>query len=73
MPAFFVWSRPSYVVVIDAVSEHEAAQAFLELPVIGTPERDVPPDCFVEPVLANEAPQSGTIAQFWVAIDGSPI
>ena len=39
MPAYFVWSKPSLVVVIEAASEQDAAEAFIELPMTTTRER----------------------------------
>ena len=39
MPAYFVWSKPSLVVVIKADSEQDAAEAFVELPMTTTRER----------------------------------
>ena len=44
MPDYFVWLRPSLAQVIEAVSEQDAAEAFLEMPTTGTPQPGLPPD-----------------------------
>ena len=67
MPAFFVWSTPSLVALIEAISEQDAAEAFLELPVTATPAPGFPPDCFVQPTNGRTTPRlDGTAMKFWV-------
>ena len=73
MPEYFVWLKPSLAQVIEAVSEQDAAEAFMKLPVTARPRRDVPPECFVE-LAPDDSPQADSkVARFWVAMEGDPI
>jgi len=65
---FFVWSTPSSIDVIEAASEQDAAEAFLEEPVTSAPIRGIPPACFVQPTVGLEIPQvDGASVEFWVS------
>ena len=74
MPEYFVWLRPSLAQVIEAVSEKDAAEAFLELPATATPQPGFPPDCFVQPTNGLSVPRlDGSAARFWVVADDEPL
>ena len=67
MAEYFVWLRPSLAEIIEAVSEKDAAEAFLEMPVTSTPEPGMPPDCFVQPTNGSTTPRlDGTAVKFWI-------
>lgn len=73
MPEYFVWLKPSLAEVVEAISEKDAAEAFLEQPVTSTPEPGAPPDCFVQPVNGFKTPRlDGTAVKFWVVADDEP-
>jgi hypothetical protein len=67
MPSYFVWSVPSYAVIVEAASEQDAAEAFLEQPVKSTASEDEPPACYVQPADDADAPsENGRTVEFWI-------
>ena len=67
MQEFFVWKMPSLVHIIEAASEQDAAEAFLDRHVTWTPVQGKPPACFVQPTGDLKDPRVGEAArEFWV-------
>ena len=70
MAEFFIWTVPSFVTVIQAGSEQDAAEKFLELPVKVTPEVGIPPHCYVQPTRGRATPHmDGSPTPFWIDLD----
>lgn len=48
MPDFFAWSAPQVIEIVEAASEQDAAEAFLEKAVTSIPVEGQSPACFVQ-------------------------
>jgi len=67
MPKYFVWSVPSVFRIIEAASEHDAAEMFVGRELTSIPTLNALPVCFVQSVDGERAPnQDGVIVEFWL-------
>jgi hypothetical protein len=67
MPSFFVWSGPSYTVILEAYTEQDAAEAFLGRSAKAKTSGCAPPACFVQPADESAGQREHVSAMaFWI-------